>query len=61
VRYTTLEEAVSEARQSLDLAPDDPTHDARIAAFLRGVLTDRDGQLEMPPGPQMAIISWEKA
>lgn len=61
VRYTTLEGAVSEARQSLDLAPDDPTHDVRIAAFLRGVLIERDGLLVMPPGPQMAIISWESA
>ncbi len=60
-RYATLEEAVTEARQTLELASDDSTHDARIAAFLRGILTERDGQLEMPPGPQMAIISWESA
>lgn len=61
VRFETEEDAMRETRQSLELAADDKTHDDRIAAFLRGVVTRRDGQVEFPPGPQMAIISWEKA
>lgn len=61
VRFETGEDVMREARQSLELLGDDTTHDQRIEAFLRGVVTRRDGLLEFPPGPQMAIISWEKA
>ena len=60
VRFETPEDAMREARQSLELAADDTTHDERIGAYLRGVVTRRDGLIEFPPGPQMAIISWEK-
>jgi len=49
-----------EARQSLELAEADTSHDERIEEFLRGVVTKRDGRFQFPPGPQMAIISWEK-
>jgi hypothetical protein len=59
VRYSSLEAAVFEARQSLDLNQDDSTHDERIAAFLPGVLRAQDGALEWD-SPQMAIVSWEK-
>jgi hypothetical protein len=61
VRFETGEDAMREARQSLELLADDTTHDERIEAFLRGVVTRRHGLIEFPPGPQMAIISWEKA
>ena len=60
VRFESGAAAMREARQSLELAEDDTTHDERIESFLRGVVTRRDGLLEFPPGPQMAIISWEK-
>ena len=59
-RYASLEEALAEARRLLDLAFDDHTHDAAIRAFVSGILVERNGLLEYPPGPQMAIISWEK-
>ena len=61
VRFETSEDAMREARQSLELDGDDHAHDDRIAAFLRGVVARRDGLWEFPPGPQMAIISWAKA
>jgi SAM-dependent methyltransferase len=61
VRFEKSEDAMREARQSLELDGDDHTHDERIAAFLRGVVLRRDGLWEFPPGPQMAIISWEKS
>ena len=60
IRFETSQDAMREARQSLRLAADDRTHDERIAAFLRAVVVKRDGLWEFPPGPQMAIISWEK-
>lgn len=59
-RYASLDEALAEARRLLDLAADDHTHDAAIRAFVSGILVERSGLLEYPPGPQMAIISWEK-
>jgi SAM-dependent methyltransferase len=61
VRFEKSEDAMREARQSLELDGDDHTHDDRIAAFLRGVVARRDGLWEFPPGPQMAIISWERS
>jgi hypothetical protein len=61
VRFETSEDAMREARQSLELDGDDHAYDHRIAAFLRGVVVKRDGLWEFPPGPQMAIISWEKS
>ena len=57
-RFETAEDAMREARQSLELLGDDHTHDETIADFLRGVVTKRDGLIEFPPGPQLAIISW---
>ena len=54
-------DVMREVRQSIELLGDDTTHDARIGAFLKGVVTRRDGRYEFPPGPQMAIISWEKS
>lgn len=60
IQFETSEDAIREVRQSLDLAADDRTHDDRIAAYLREVVVTRDGRWEFPPGPQMAIISWEK-
>jgi len=61
VRFETSEDAMREARQSLELGGEDRSYDDRIAAFLRNVVNKRDGLWELPPGPQMAIISWEKA
>jgi SAM-dependent methyltransferase len=61
IRFESSEDAMREVRQSLELASDDQSHDERIAAFLRGVVTRRDGLIEFPPGPQMAIISWDTA
>jgi SAM-dependent methyltransferase len=60
MRYASVDETLVEARRLLDLAFDDHTHDAAIRAFLSGILVERDGLLEYPPGPRMAIISWEK-
>lgn len=60
-RYASLDEALVEARRLLELASGDLTHDAAMRAFLPGVVVERGGMLEYPPGPQMAIISWEKA
>jgi hypothetical protein len=59
-RYASFDEALVEARRLLDLAVDDHTHDVAIRAFLSGILVECNGLLEYPPGPQMAIISWEK-
>jgi SAM-dependent methyltransferase len=60
-RYATVDEALPDARQFLELSPDDETHDATLRAFLPSILTERGGQLEYPAGPQMAMIWWEKA
>jgi SAM-dependent methyltransferase len=60
VVFETGADVMREARQSLELAEDDTSHDEPIEAFLRSVITKRDGRFEFPPGPQMAIISWEK-
>ena len=60
VRFEKAEDALREARESLEILADDKTHDERIGDFLRGVVTRRDGLIEFPPGPQLAIISWEK-
>jgi SAM-dependent methyltransferase len=57
--YASLDEALAEARRSLELLPGDHTHDAAIRAFLPGVLVKRDGVLEYP-APRMAVLSWEK-
>jgi 2-polyprenyl-3-methyl-5-hydroxy-6-metoxy-1,4-benzoquinol methylase len=59
-RYKSVDEALPEARRLLEVSPGDPTHDAAIRAFLPTVLAEHDGLLQYPPGPQMAIISWEK-
>ena len=60
VVFETGADVMREARQSLELAEADTSHDERIEEFLRGVVTKRDGRFQFPPGPQMAIISWEK-
>ncbi|MBM2809799.1 MAG: SAM-dependent methyltransferase [Chloroflexi bacterium] len=60
-RYRTVDDAIEEARRSLELGPNDVAHDALIREFLRHILVQRDGQLEFPPGPRMAIIWWNNA
>ncbi|MEA2640514.1 MAG: hypothetical protein QOF51_1908 [Chloroflexota bacterium] len=58
-RYASLDEAVDDARQRLDIAEDDHAHDARIRSFVASLVAERDGGLVGQPGSQMAIISWE--
>src|SRR5262249_42930724 len=59
-RYDNLDQAVDDARQTLNIAADEHAHDARIRAFLAEVLDERAGQLGFRDEPQMAIVSWEK-
>ncbi len=57
-RFEKPEDAMREVRQSIELLADDTSHDDQIANFLRGFVTRREGVIEFPPGPQMAVISW---
>ena len=58
--FRDWDDAIAQARDRLELPPDDHRHDERIRAFLPTVVDQSGGQLRFPPYQQLAILWWDK-